>query len=349
MLTSHGQLYCNSYNRTIEFKVDTGANVTVIPESRYCPNEDGKLEPASIPLNGLTGEMLEVCGRFTAHVTRKGVESKQEIYVVRNLSRALLGRPAIQAFNVAVLIEPVQGDYVVEQFPELFKGLGKLKDSYKIKLREGATPFALTTPRRVPIPQIGGAKHFTKLDANSGYWQIKLDTESAKLTTFITPFCFNRLPFGITSAPEHFQRRMTEILGDIPGVVCLVDDILVTGRTQAEHDSRLRNVLTRLSKAGLTLGREKCEINKRSVKFVGQLVDELGVRPDPEKVRAIQQMKTPMTMSELRRFLGMTNQQSKFSPNLADHTKPLRDLLSKKNQWSWGHEQQQALSDSRVH
>lgn len=122
------------------------------------------------------------------------------------------------------------------------------------------------------LAQIGGAKHFTKLDVNSGYWQIELDPESAKLTTFITPFgrfCFNRLPFGITSAPEHFQRWMTEIWGDIPGVVCLVDDILVTGRTQAEHDQRLRIVLTCLSKAGLTLGREKCEIDKRSVKFLG--------------------------------------------------------------------------------
>ena len=107
-------------NRMIEFKVDTGADVTVIPECVYCPNEDGKLEPASIPLNGPTGETLEVCGRFTAHLTRKGVESKQEIYVVRNLSRALLGRPAIQALNVAVLIEPVQGDYVVEQFPKVW-------------------------------------------------------------------------------------------------------------------------------------------------------------------------------------------------------------------------------------
>ena len=84
------------------------------------------------------------------------------------------------------------------------------------------------------LAQIGGAKYFSKLDVNFGYWQIELDPESAKLTTFITPFgrfCFNRLPFGITSAPEHFQRRMTEILG---GVVCLVDDVLVTGRTQAE-------------------------------------------------------------------------------------------------------------------
>ena len=101
---------------------------------------------------------MEVCGQCTAHLTRKGVESKWEIYVVRNLSKALLGRPEIQALNVAVLIEPVQGGYVVEQFPELFKGLGKLRDDYKIKLREGATPFALTTPRRVPIPLLPKVK-----------------------------------------------------------------------------------------------------------------------------------------------------------------------------------------------
>jgi len=312
--------------------------------------------------------------------------------------------------------ETVQEQNILKQFPEVFKGLGKLKDSYKIKLKDDATPFALTTQRRVPIPllpkvkeelrrmenlgvitrideptnwcagmvvvpkqkgkvricvdltklnesvcavkdssspqveqtlaQIAGAKHFSKLDANSGYWQIKLDPESAKRTTFITPFGrfqFNQLPFGITSAPEHFQCRMTDILGDIEGVVCLVDNILVSGKTQEEHDQRLTMVLTRLKKAGLTLGLAKCEINKNSVKFLGQLVDETGVRPDPDKVRAIQLMKPPTTVSELRRFLGMVNQQSKFSPHLADQTKPLRDLLSSKNQWNWGPVQQQAF------
>ena len=105
------------------------------------------------------------------------------------------------------------------------------------------------------LAQIGGAGHFSKLDANSGgFWQTELDPETAKLTTFITPMgrsCFDRLPFGIMSAPEHFQRRMTEILGDIEGVVCLVDDILVSGKTQEEHDQRLMAVLTRLSKAGM--------------------------------------------------------------------------------------------------
>ena len=102
-------------------------------------------------------------------------------------------------------------------------------------------------------------------------------------------------------------------------------------------------VLSRLQKAGLTLGPEKCDINKPSVKFLGQLIDHKGVRPDPDKVRAIQKMKPPTTVSELRRFLGMINQQSKFSPHLADHTKPLRDLLSSRNQWSWGSEQQRAF------
>ena len=89
------------------------------------------------------------------------------------------------------------------------------------------------------LAQLGGAKVFTKLDANSGFSQIELSKESALLTTFITPFgrfCFNRLPFGITLAPEYFQKRMSEILSGLEGVVCMVDDVLVHGRTQEEHD-----------------------------------------------------------------------------------------------------------------
>ena len=190
---------------------------------------------------------------------------------------------------------------------------------------------------RHPLPaveqtmaQLAGAKIFSKLDANSGFWQIPLSQESIPLTTFVTPFgrfCFHRLPFGITSAPEHFQRRMQEILGDIEGVVCLIDDVLVYGRTQEEHDECLLKVLCRLQNEGLTLNRDKCQFSQKQVPFLGQVVDESGIRPDPEKVTAIRNVRVPTSVGEIRRFLGTVNQMSKFAPNLADVTKPLRDLL----------------------
>ena len=122
------------------------------------------------------------------------------------------------------------------------------------------------------LAQLGGAKYFSKLDANSGFWQIEMDPESSKLTTFITPFGrhkFNKLLFGIMSAPKHFQRRMNEILADTEGAVCLIDDILVYGKSQLEHDQHLLAVLKKLNEAGLTLNKEKCVFNMTSIKFLG--------------------------------------------------------------------------------
>ena len=109
--------------------------------------------------------------------------------------------------------------------------------------------------------QIGNAKVFSKLDANSGFHQVLLTEESKLLTTFITPFgrfAYNRLPFGITSAPEFYQKQVSQIIAGLPGTVCLIDDIVVTGKDKQEHDQNLRAVLDRLSVAGVTLNREKC-------------------------------------------------------------------------------------------
>ena len=88
---------------------------------------------------------------------------------------------------------------------------------------------------------------FPKLDASLGFHQIVLNSECAKLTTFITPFgryIFKRLAFGISSAPEYFQKRMDKELSGIEGAKCRMDDILVIGRDQAEHDQRLSKSLT---------------------------------------------------------------------------------------------------------
>ena len=198
------------------------------------------------------------------------------------------------------------------------------------------------------LAQLAGAKVFTKLDANSGFWQIPLSPESALLTTFITPFgrfCFHRLPFGITSAPEHFQRRMSETLRGLSGVVCMIDDILVHGKTQEEHDECLNKVLHRLQDAGVTLNIEKCQFSQNQVTFLGQVINSDGIRPDPSKVMAIQKVQAPTNVGDVRRFLGMANQLSKFSPNLANWTQPLRELLIKGNAWVWGEPQRRAFQE----
>ena len=94
---------------------------------------------------------------------------------------------------------------------------------------------------------------FSELDANSRFWQIPLAEESRHLTTFVTPFgryCFNKLPFGISSAPELFQRRMGRLLEGLPGVLCLMDDVIMFGSNQEEHDTRLTATLECLDAMG---------------------------------------------------------------------------------------------------
>ena len=106
------------------------------------------------------------------------------------------------------------------------------------------------------LGQLSCAKFFSKLDAKSGFWQIKLSRDSCLLTIFITPFghfCFNHLPFGICSAPKFFQRRMSPMLLGLSGVVCEMGDILVFGLSEQEHDERLCKVLRFMKKCGLTL------------------------------------------------------------------------------------------------
>ena len=151
---------------------------------------------------------------------------------------------------------------------------------------------------------LAGARYFSRLDANSGFWQIKLSERSKPLTTFITPwgrYCFNVLPFRISSGSEKFQKCMSQILEGLDGVECNIDDVLVHGATQEEHDRRLEAVHQRLSNANDTLNADKCVFNVSSVQFLGQIVGPDGIKPDAAKVRAVLKMPTPTNQHEVRR------------------------------------------------
>lgn len=187
------------------------------------------------------------------------------------------------------------------------------------------------------LGSLTGANIFSKLDANMGFWQIHLAKESAKLTTFIMLFghyFLNHLPFGIASAPENFQNHMaTEVTEGLDGVVCHMDDVLVWGHSQEEHDAHLHAVLGKMESAGITMNIEKCTLLQHEVKFIGHGLSDARVKPDPAKMPAVKDMPEPANVSELRSFLGMINQLAKLIPQVAEKDKPLRELLYKKNCW----------------
>jgi transposase InsO family protein/predicted aspartyl protease len=196
------------------------------------------------------------------------------------------------------------------------------------------------------LAQLAGAKVFSKLDTLNGFWQVPLVEQCKPLTTFITPYGryqFNRMPFGISSAPEHFQRLMMSILEGLEGVISHSDDILVYGRDKDEHKRRLDQVRERLAEYGVTLNLNKCQFGVSCVTFLGHIVSSAGISADPEKTRAISEFPRPSNADKLRKFLGMVNYLMKFVPVLSHELKVLRELLGSKVQWVWTEEHERAF------
>lgn len=228
------------------------------------------------------------------------------------------------------------------------------QDGKSVRLCVDLTALNNCVQRRYhPIPKldhtfakIKGARVFSKLDANSGFYQINLHPESRPLTTFLTPFgrfWFNRLPFGITSAPEFFQSCMEDILADCPNVACHMDDVLVWGKDQQEHDQALKTVLQKLKSIGMTLNKEKSVFSVSTVRFLGHICSAEGIALDPERVAAIVQMERPTNRTELQSFLGMVTFMNRGLPDRATILTPLYELLKNDAAFHWDQTQEDAF------
>ena len=145
---------------------------------------------------------------------------------------------------------------------------------------------------RMPNAQV-----FSVLDASSGYWQVSLDKESSHLCTFNTPFGryrFKRLLFGISFAGNIFQAIMTEMFEDLQGVEVMVDDILVWGTNQKEHNERLEKVLQHAKQRNLTLDKEKSQISQNIINYLGPTLTKDEIKPDRNKIAAVIEMSQPV-------------------------------------------------------
>lgn len=179
---------------------------------------------------------------------------------------------------------------------------------------------------------------YVHVHVTSAYQQMVLDEESSKLVTINTHqelYQYSHLPFGVTLAPAVFQRAMDTILQGIPGVICYLDDILTTGKSDREHLHNLKEVLKRLQHHGVQLRKDKCFILQKSIEYLGHQIDETGVHTSPQKVKAVVEAPSPRNLRELRSFLGLLNYYARFLPNLASTLHPLHQLLQVGQPWCW--------------
>lgn len=177
---------------------------------------------------------------------------------------------------------------------------------------------------------LSGAQYFSTLDANKGFYMLKLDEASSKLCTFITPqgrYRFLRLPFGINSAPEIFHSEMMKRFHDIEGVKVMMDDLLIYGKTKEEHDLRLQKVLNRTRDIGIKFNKEKSHICQSQVKYLGHIFSKAGVQVDQAKVKAICDMPPPSNITELQRFLGMITYLGQYIDNLSQKNFKFKNII----------------------
>ena len=213
----------------------------------------------------------------------------------------------------------------------------------------------VTVRNKYPIPlvadlfdQLGKAKYFSKLDLRSGYHQVRIAKGDEAKTTCVTrygAFEFLVMPFGLTNAPATFCTLMNQVFHEYLDkfVVVYLDDIVVYSSTLKEHEQHLQLVFEKLRQNKLFVKREKCAFGQTTIKFLGHIVEEGRIRMDQDKVRAIQEWKTPTSLTELRSFLGLANYYRRFIMRYSEKVLPLTELLKKTHIWEWTSQCQEAF------
>lgn len=254
------------------------------------------------------------------HVYKNEVQSQ-----IDKLLNQKIIRPSNSPYNAPLWIVPKKIDASNKQKFRLVIDFRKLNE--------------VTIDDRFPLPNInelldrlGRCKYFSTLDLHSGFHQIELDEESIPKTAFSSDnnhYEFVRMPFGLKNAPATFQRLMNTVLRGLNGELALVylDDILVFSVSLQEHLDRLRRVFDRLRAANLKIQVDKTEFLKQELLYLGHIITPEGVRPNPDKIRAIKEYPMPKTKSEIKRFLGLIGYYRRFIKNFAALTKPMTAAL----------------------
>lgn len=196
---------------------------------------------------------------------------------------------------------------------------------------------------KYPIPNItdlfdklGRCQYFTTLDLASGFHQIEVSEDSIEKTAFSTDgghYEFLRMSFGLKNSPATFQRVMDHELRGLKNNICLVylDDVIISSVSLEDHMKNLKSVFDRIPEANFKIQLDKSAFLKKEVSYFGHVVTTEGVKPNPDKLKAVRSYPIPKTPKEVKVFLGMLGYYREFIKDFAKITKPLTKSLKKNN------------------
>jgi len=218
------------------------------------------------------------------------------------------------------------------------------------KLNSVSTKDAYPLPyMNAILDKLRSARYISTIDLSQAYFQIPLEKNSRELTAFTVPgkglFHFTRMPYGLTGAPATFQRLLNRLICPEmePHAFAYLDDIVVVTRTFEKHLVWLKRVLDRIGEAGLTINPEKSKFCRLQVKYLGFLIQQEGLKVDPDKTASIVGYPPLKNIKQLRRFIGMASWYRRFIPQCATRLEPLTRLLRKNFSWEWGDDKKDAF------
>jgi hypothetical protein len=206
----------------------------------------------------------------------------------------------------------------------------------------------------VLFDQLVRAKVFSKIDLRSSYHQIKIRASDIPKTTFSTRYGLYEylvMSYGLTNAPTYFMYLMNSVF--MPEldkfVVVFIDHILVYSKSKEEHAGHLHVVLQRLREHHLYAKLSKCDFWLKGIKFLGHTISQAGIAVDPDKVQEVMNWKPPMTVRQIRSFLGLAGYYRRFIPDFSRIAKSMTELLKKGAKFVWGQKCEDAFHTLRKH
>ena len=259
----------------------------------------------------------------------------QRYYPVPHLYKETFKKELDRLVNLGVLEKVQQSEWGSPTFivPKKDGRVRFVSDFRRLNQKLKRKPYPL--PRiSDTLQQLEGFQYATSLDMNMGYYHIVLSPKAADMCTIVTEYGkyrYKRLPMGVACSPDIFQAKIYELLGDIEGTKAYIDDILVVKKgTFKEHLEQLDEIFRRCQRAGIKLNAEKCRFGLNEIDYLGYIVTPEGIKPNPKKIKAIQALERPTTVTEVRRLIGLVQYYRDLWPRRSHILQPFTAISSGK-------------------